>query len=114
MVEVVVVVGGGGETALPSEISSLLPLNNFSWKSFLTKVQKFLVQIRYFAPPKFSLPPKFLLAPKNCSGYVPVSKYSRHSPQCRHSLAWDDKNFTLLRLLKQPVFHFVYCVFTMK
>ena len=41
-----------------------------------------------------------------------VCKYSRHSRQGRRSLAWDKKNITLLCLLEQPVFHFVYIAFT--
>ena len=43
-----------------------------------------------------------------------VYKYSRHSRQGRHSLAWNNKTLTLLCLLEQPVFHFVYIAFTIK
>ena len=43
-----------------------------------------------------------------------VNKYSMNSWQGRHSLAWDNETLTLLRLLKQPVFHFVYFAFTTK
>ena len=41
-----------------------------------------------------------------------VSKCSRHSRQGRQSLAWDNKIFTLLCLLEQPVFHFLFIAFT--
>ena len=37
-----------------------------------------------------------------------VNKYRRHSWQGRHSLAWDNKTLTLLCLLEQPVFHFLF------
>ena len=43
-----------------------------------------------------------------------VSKYRRHSRQGRHSLAWDNQTLTLLCLLEQPMFHFVYIAFIIK
>ena len=43
-----------------------------------------------------------------------INKYSSHSRQGRHSLAWDNKTLALLCLLEQPVFHFVYIAFTIK
>ena len=41
-----------------------------------------------------------------------VSKHQKYSRQGRHSLAWDNKTLTLLCLLEQPVFYFVYIAFT--
>ena len=38
-----------------------------------------------------------------------VSKYSRYSRQGRYNLAWDNETLTLLCLLEQPAFRFVYC-----
>ena len=43
-----------------------------------------------------------------------VSKYSWHNRQGRHSLAQDNKILTLLCLLEQPMFHFVYVAFSIK
>ena len=43
-----------------------------------------------------------------------VSKYSRHSWQGRLSPAWDCEIFTVLCLLEQPVFHFVYIAFAIR
>ena len=46
-----------------------------------------------------------------------ASKYGRHSRQCRHSVAWHfgtTKTLTILCLLEQPVFYFVYIAFIIK
>ena len=43
-----------------------------------------------------------------------VSKNKRHSRQGKQSLAWDNKILTLLCLLEQPVFHFIYIAFITK
>ena len=43
-----------------------------------------------------------------------VRKYSSHSRQFRHSLAWDNQTLTILCLLEEPVLHFVYIAFTIK